>query len=170
MKFITKSNRCCCIMPFILAVPALLWFFSSNVQAGTSPDDLKWLATKKLEAGVVETASGLLYKGTLIKKSTLFFFWLITFQLSVESKKTCYMISVILQNLLLLLCHKTSIDSSQTLTPFFLDFWRFSGCKSLSVLFFVSSGKTTFLIHAYRLFGCFTTVCLPKNNDFMKQN
>lgn len=32
-------------------------------QAGTRPEDLKWLEAKKAEKGVVATGSGLLYKG-----------------------------------------------------------------------------------------------------------
>jgi hypothetical protein len=33
------------------------------VNAGTRPEDLKWLQTKATEAGVVATGTGLLYKG-----------------------------------------------------------------------------------------------------------
>ena len=39
-------------------------FVLAFVNAGTRPDDVKWLATKALEEGVVATGSGLLYKGT----------------------------------------------------------------------------------------------------------
>ena len=39
-------------------------FLLALVNAGTRPEDLKWLQTKATEEGVVATGTGLLYKGT----------------------------------------------------------------------------------------------------------
>jgi hypothetical protein len=47
----------------LLAIAALL---VGIVHAGTRPEDLKWLASKEAEKGVVKTESGLLYKGAYI--------------------------------------------------------------------------------------------------------
>ena len=43
---------------FILAAALL-----ALAHAGTRPEDTKWLAAKAVEAGVVATGTGLLYKG-----------------------------------------------------------------------------------------------------------
>lgn len=39
-------------------------FLLALVNAGTRPEDLKWLQAKATEEGVVATGTGLLYKGT----------------------------------------------------------------------------------------------------------
>jgi hypothetical protein len=51
------------MMSFIMLSSFVL--FAALVEAGTRPADLQWLQTKKLEDGVIETSSGLLYKGML---------------------------------------------------------------------------------------------------------
>jgi hypothetical protein len=48
---------------FVLFAAFLLAF----VNAGTRPEDLKWLQAKALEEGVVATGTGLLYKGTSLE-------------------------------------------------------------------------------------------------------
>ena len=73
----STSISCNIIVRFvnmIFVVPLLWSFLSLNFQrnvvvlAGTNPDDLKWLDSKKLEPGVVETSSGLLYKGMCVNQ------------------------------------------------------------------------------------------------------
>jgi hypothetical protein len=49
---------------FVLFAAFLLAF----VNAGTRPEDLKWLQAKASEEGVVATGTGLLYKGTRTNK------------------------------------------------------------------------------------------------------
>lgn len=44
----------------------LLAVLIALVDAGTRPNDVKWLASKAAEDGVVATGTGLLYKGTHI--------------------------------------------------------------------------------------------------------
>jgi FKBP-type peptidyl-prolyl cis-trans isomerase len=43
-------------------VAALMALLVSCVAAGTNPEGIQWLATKKTEQGVVALPSGLLYK------------------------------------------------------------------------------------------------------------
>jgi hypothetical protein len=43
----------------------LLTFLLVVVNAGTRPEDVKWLQAKAAEEGVVATGTGLLYKGEL---------------------------------------------------------------------------------------------------------
>ena len=46
-------------------------FLLAFVNAGTRPEDLKWLQAKASEEGVVATGTGLLYKGTYSKCCSL---------------------------------------------------------------------------------------------------
>jgi hypothetical protein len=52
----------------MMTMTRLFTFFLSAIvlalaQAGTRPEDAKWLAAKATEPGVVATGTGLLYKG-----------------------------------------------------------------------------------------------------------